>query len=512
MTASIQPTPPRPDCLAVSGIRRLLAAPPPLQLEWLAGLSHGELEREFRLLCAIKRLCELRRADPAFRGQLAASPREALVRYRLDLDPDEVQPLLTTEIVVPSDPTRMPLALRRFHEFATTQLTWPELGHADDLTSNPRFRAWQRRQRTRVDSQLAPRLVDHIPHLAVTFELSQGCSVGCRFCGISAPRLGDLFLYTAENARLWRGALDVLADLLGEAAKFGLCYWATEPMDNPDYERFCIDFHERFGLFPQTTTALPLKDPARTRALLHLAMERGCRVNRFSILSRRMLDRVFEEFSPEELAFVPLVLINPESHTQPTPVGRALRRKGAAEPSTLSDRGTIACTSGFLFNMVDRTVKLISPCSANERWVDGYIVYAEGRFHDGPDLAALLSRMIEEQMPLEVRPEHRLAFRPDLTYGSLPDGFQVSTWIKRQSFRGDPYLVSLGELVREGTKTADEVALVLDICGVPAARTYSTLNALLEGGVLDEEQLALTYYHDLRQEANPAGSGRLKLQ
>jgi len=35
------------------------------------------------------------------------------------------------------------------------------------------------------------------------------------------------------------------------AAGRGFCYWGTDPMDNPDYEKFCLDFHEVLGIFPK---------------------------------------------------------------------------------------------------------------------------------------------------------------------------------------------------------------------------------------------------------------------
>ena len=36
---------------------------------------------------------------------------------------------------------------------------------------------------------------------------------------------------------------------------------------------------------------------------------------------------------------------------------------------------TIGCVTGFLFNMVDRTVQLISPCTATDEWPLGFYVY-----------------------------------------------------------------------------------------------------------------------------------------
>src|SRR5205814_8046857 len=107
------------------------------------------------------------------------------------------------------------------------------------------------------------------------------------FCGVSAGRKGADFLYTPDNARLWRDVLAVLRRVVGPAAATGFCYWATDPLDNPDYERFALDVAEICGRFPQTTTAQPLKDPERTRALLALSVAHGCTINRFSILTLR---------------------------------------------------------------------------------------------------------------------------------------------------------------------------------------------------------------------------------
>jgi hypothetical protein len=108
--------------------------------------------------------------------------------------------------------------------------------------------------------------------------------VGCWFCGISAPKLGDIYLYNEENANLWRQVLELLKNKLGENTGSSFCYWATDPLDNPDYEKFCIDFSDVLGVFPFTSTAQALKYPERVKSLIDLSIKKGRTINRFSIL------------------------------------------------------------------------------------------------------------------------------------------------------------------------------------------------------------------------------------
>ncbi len=137
--------------------------------------------------------------------------------------------------------------------------------------------------------------------------------------------------------------------------------------------------------------------------------------------------------------------------------------------------------------MVDRSVKLISPCNANDRWPLGYIVYNEGTFSNVDELKILLERMITDNMPLRVRPNDLMSFRRDLKYESLTDGFQLSTPFKTFKFRHEPYLRELGEVIHKGDKTAEDIASMFDTCGVSPAYTFHYFNLMFEKGVLDDE-------------------------
>jgi radical SAM family RiPP maturation amino acid epimerase len=474
----------------ISQIRYFLKGGKTEESHLIDKLSDAELERELKRISQLKRFYERWQADPDFRQEFLTNPHQAVSRYNMNIDSEEIS-LLWNDALAQKDTTDLtPISVKRYREFYRGVKC--DMSDIAGSSTDSRFKAWRERQMARCSSQMCKSLYDEILHMTACFELSKGCSVGCWFCGISAPRLGDIFTYNKENAKLWREVLELLRDIHGPAAKAGFCYWATDPLDNPNYEKFCSDFHELLGIFPQTTTAQALRDPTRTRSLLKLSLSKGCIVNRFSILSLKMLDQLYKEFSPEELTFVRLVLQNPEVGIIKANSGRARehnKRKAEKNHEVLDDSlpGTNACVSGFLFNMVERSVKLISPCNADERWPNGYRVYEEGAFTNVDDLKILLEGMIDRHMPLTVRPNERLSFRRDFRYESLPDGFQLSTRFKTHKFRNDPYIKQLGEVIHKGDKTAEEIVSLFNICGIPSAYIFQSLNLMFKEGVLDDE-------------------------
>ncbi|WDD36981.1 radical SAM family RiPP maturation amino acid epimerase (plasmid) [Nostoc sp. UHCC 0926] len=448
--------------------------------------------QEFMIRNHLKRFFEKWHADPDFREQVFTDSVQAASRHNLKVNIEEIRQLWDTEYAsLQGDQAPISPTLEIYQKYFQQS---DKKDFRANISTNPQYTAWRARQIARNDSLHKKAHHDAIVHASVAFELSKGCSVGCWFCGISAPRLEDLFLYTPENAKLWREVLELLKEILGPATKTGFCYWATDPLDNPDYEKFCSDFHEISGIFPQTTTALALRDPERTRSLLKLSRKKGCDLDRFSVLSLKILNQIHEEFSAEELAFVSLIHQNSESDTIKANVGRLRERNHKkAELSELSQeddfsaQGTIACVTGFLFNMVDRTVKLISPCRASDRWPLGYIIFAQGSFSNIDDLRAILQRMIDEHMSPTVRDNDLICFRDELKYEKLPDGFQVSTKIMTRKFRHQNYLRELGEAIQKGDKPAAEIVGLFNLLGVPSDKTFQALNLLLASGCLNEE-------------------------
>lgn len=450
---------------------------------------------QLTIIGQIQRCIERYEADAEFRHNILIEPQKTLDRYNLKLDPQAIRWLFDREFYEQQQTQGKPLpqSIQLYSNYNEAVTKW--MRRWRDLTpqSDPRFQAWRERQMARADSEISKTGNVQIVHAPATFELSKGCSVGCWFCGISAPRFSDIFTYTPENAQLWRQTLAIVTEICGSATESGFCYWATDPFDNPDYEKFISDFQTIVGILPQTTTAQPLKDVKRTKAFLQFAQANGFVHNRFSILSLKILENLYQQFTPEELVHVGLVLQNPESVMNKAVAGRALekkQKKSSQHPQptkTPSAPSTIACVTGFLFNMVDRSVQLISPCKADERWPNGYRIYDRGTFNDAQDLKLLLERMISTHMPLEIRSTDTIRFRRDLKHETLIDGFKLSSPFLTLKFRNRPFLKELGEIIDRGDRTAEQIATYLETLGASKENTFASLSLMFKRGVLDDE-------------------------
>ena len=250
------------------------------------------------------------------------------------------------------------------------------------------------RNRCRMESGLL-RFHNNIRYFPLCFELSLGCSVQCPFCGLDAPRWQADFRYTPENAVLWRGVLQSSVELLGPVAGSSPCYLATEPLDNPDYERFLADFEDVTGQLPQTTTAIAERDTERVRRLM-------CRIGadrlrrqaalRFSIRTRAQFHRIAEAFSPEELADVELLSNNPESLNQYAASGRA-RDGRSGKPAGLPY--SICCIAGMRVNMAERTMQFVEPELPDSVFPLGVRVRETLRFDGAADFRSKLRYLTE---------------------------------------------------------------------------------------------------------------------
>ncbi|MBV8367961.1 MAG: radical SAM family RiPP maturation amino acid epimerase [Candidatus Eremiobacteraeota bacterium] len=380
--------------------------------------------------------------------------------------------------------------LAEYLRFREAKLAYAEEVRASSAPTDQRWRAWRERQMARLRFEVHENVDRAIVHPLFACELSDGCSVGCWFCGVSAPKLKLHFLHTPENAALWRAVVAAFGRCAGPAAaRWGFLYWATDPFDNPDYERFCLDFYELLGTFPHTTTAQPHKDLERTRRFLRLSEQCGCHHNRFSILSLPILDRVHDAFTADELALVELVLQNKTSVLPKQLAGRARKEAapGAGDAEPLLAGSTIACVSGFLLNLCTRSVKLISPCASSRRWPLGYRVYAEATFTDADDLERTIERFIEFCMPLEPDRDAVLAFHPDLTFEPFDDGFALSSPRQRSVFRGSAHLREWGDLVRERRWTPAQLgAYFSERYGVRGGESAAWAQRVFDAGATDE--------------------------
>ena len=278
--------------------------------------AHPELadEQYLRDLGHTKRLAELISLDSGFRDRFLEAPEELGRATGLAVDVEALRPLWDPETArawrqLHAEGKPMPevsLSFDRYRSFMLEKLALRDLLRQGGAPAHPAMAAWRDRQMRRCQSELGPNKEAGLVHAPVAFELAKGCSVGCWFCAVGAEKLAEHARYE-EVGGLWQEVLLAVQEVVGDAARHGFCYWATEPLDNPDYELFCSDFAHRLGRFPQTTTAIASRDPDRTRRLMSLSRELGCELNRFSILSMGLFRRVLEAFSPEDLVYVELL-------------------------------------------------------------------------------------------------------------------------------------------------------------------------------------------------------------
>jgi hypothetical protein len=99
-----------------------------------------------------------------------------------------------------------------------------KLAYRDELKkicepAHPAMRKWHKRQTGRCMAVLGAR-TDALIHLPFTIELSDGCSVGCEFCGLAAGKLKSVKFI--ESVIAFRSPKSVLRRLRFDLRRF-LC-------------------------------------------------------------------------------------------------------------------------------------------------------------------------------------------------------------------------------------------------------------------------------------------------
>lgn len=440
-----------------------------------------------------KRFCEYWTADPAFREALPKDPYAVTKAAGLQADPLAIRPLWELDSEHPAHRAEPSLSLLRYRSFMAEKLAFRDRLQREADSVHPGYQAWRARQLRRCAGELGQTKNEGLVHSGLAVELCEGCSVGCWFCGISALKLNGAWPYTDEHADLWKSVLRSVREQLGDTAGNGFCYWATDPLDNPDYEKFCHDFADCFGVYPQTTTAQPMRDPDRFRKLHEVARRRGCKIDRFSVLSRGMLRKVFAEYTAEELLFVELVMQMDGAWAGKAFAGRARTKPEKWKKSTGRElpmdaaASTIACVSGVLLRMPERSFELVTPCRADQKWPNGYKVLARHTFGDAGEFEAKLRAtlsLLGERLPVD----KIVRLRGDLRLEVLQDGFALVGDYFRQTFTRKLYsgVLALAEPLAQGESTSMQLALAMEsVC--PLHETLAFINRLFALALLEEE-------------------------
>ena len=384
-------------------------------------------------------------------------------------------------------------------------------------TLSPEYTAWRRRRVGAVRNELGAFgwSLDHPCHAV---EMAVGCSVQCSFCAFDAGKLQTVFdLQDPENRALVRGVATGMLEVFGWPAMHGMLYWSTEPHDNPHYVKLLEFWHRLTGAMLCTATARAGED--WVRELIEFYTKGPVQWPRISVLSRGMMRRLHNTFTPLELRDTTLLMQQKDAEREKVPGGRERMLEQLVEADDLRKvdfenlpegfeppQGSIACISGFLINMVNRTVKLISPCYTSMVFRYGYRVFDETTF-DGPeDFEVALKRIVKRSMVVRPYPEMPMRWRDDLKLVLQPDGFTLLSPTTRRDFRKGDLHRRTAELIARGDLSYQQVFDALsDEPRIGPVMAMTMLDLLFRKGYLCE--LAIT--HDYRtRDGRPDGSPR----
>ena len=239
---------------------------------------------------------------------------------------------------------------------------------------------WRDGQMSRLSHEDSSQRSDQITHIPFAIELTEGCSGACQFCGFSAPPLRRDSPHFADNKSLFLSLLNQLSDLCGPSAVSGALYWATDPFDHPDYERYAECFQSVFGLWPITTTALAERQVGRLRSLLQLRSAGPDRPwgMRCSLRSRSAYQTLCKQLTPLERSSLVLIPQYSGALSAMAVAGRAYQPSDQDVQESLG--GTIACVTGFLVSLPRQSLALITPCLAEPNHPNGYRTLQQTEF------------------------------------------------------------------------------------------------------------------------------------
>ena len=463
-----------------------------------AELNPDDAARILGQIADSKRILEVLSLIPKSDEEYNNNTEEFLVKYGINLskaeadflvkpsDPEEKMRILKT-----NDIDKMPESFFRYRQFMANKVIMRDKIR-DELCvpDNETVKKWRARQVLRCDGELGG-LNKSFVHTVACYELSTGCSVGCKFCGLSAGKLSKLFRYTPENEILFKGVLKKCHEIFGDAAGFGMMYLATEPLDNPDYEQFENLFYEEFHIIPQITTAIADRNIERTRRCLAELNKGKGYIHRFTVRSLEMAERIFQSFSATELLFTELIPQYPQApgFIPYVKVGRENEDENIS-PIQDAEQGTICCVDGICVNFPDKHFRLISPCRVSEENPKGIIESENICFEDAEDFERKLRSFIEDNMKNSV-PKNEILSLYDFYYlkedgkktilkSRYGDGLQLNA----------EYMITVVKMLMEGKYTRDEI--VREISSrkvVPSENVYWFINKLWDRGIIRENIL-----------------------
>ena len=453
-------------------------------------LTIEEIENVNLLVSKVKRFVDLLAILPDAEREFRADKDAFLKKYNIeDLNKEELSFCFLQEYEKEREKLKslsrdeyldkVPEYLFRYNQFIANKLAFRNYLCGDGLApDNAKLKKWRKRMINRCNGDLGGgnRAFVHAP---VCFEMAVGCSVGCEFCGLNAGQLRAVYRHTEENAKLFKEVLTACKEIIGKACAAGMLYFASEPLDNPDYEEFENDFYEIFKMIPQITTATANRHVDKLKRLIRNTEVKQGFLHRFTILSEEMANTIFEQFTPRELLKVELL---PQFEEAPTFGGFVKSGKNTetavktsvtydelinAKGKIKYDTGSIVCIDGFCINMVEKKITLFTPCKSSEKYPKGISELEPVYFENGVDFKKKLEYLIDTYIRTEIPKDEQLKLYDyfDILdtkeYGKILFSEHGGQILQLDKFPHD-YFMPILELLQDGKKTYAEI--IDDIC------------------------------------------------
>jgi len=434
-----------------------------------------------------KRLLEKCCADPGFREGFLSTPTQTLREQGLCLDADiavdaviiHISALLNLKHKTSPDANAyinmLNNGIKSVHRTIAQRISIERF-------NDSAFKTWYQRQNNKIlFGSAVHRRVLKVIYIPVSFELTKGCSGDCPFCCLAPRKLEGCFYYTHKNALLWQSVLLRTKEIIGEAAACGVCYFATEPFDNPDYERFIGDFYKINGYYPQTTTAKAAHDTARIKGFLKMLGDEHLKqaAVRFSVISKEQLNGIHSAFTPSELAYVELLLNNPESIQGYSLAGRALKLQKRLPAKKFIANVTSVCTTGFVVNMPEGAITLTVPRSGD---LKGMRVYEKAYFTDEVSYAKAMFGLISKWMKPDVPVDTPLTV--DFEYERQGNHLVIYGDKIRRTIGASEDFYQCFMCVSKG-ETLDDIFRALGFTEYQRLKTLASMRILYDGGYID---------------------------
>lgn len=397
-------------------------------------------DEDIKDVAYVKKMMEYSAMMPGFIERLQENTRKTLDEIGIPLDEREVSFLPNTQ--TPEGNVQMHAAFpgtaaEKYADFMQQKVMSRDEIKEMCVPENPYMKKWRNRQVNRCKIEIGAGSIGFV-HTPLSFEMADGCSVGCEFCGLNAGKLKSVFRHTDENTALFRDILKISREVIGYAAGSGTMYFATEPLDNPDYELFLKDYREILEENPQITTARAMMHVDRLKNLLKDVNKDKGIIYRFSVLSLDMLNEIYEAFTPEELLLVELL---PQFSEAPSNHFTKVGKKGEEVEEYES---TISCISGFVVNMARKDVRLTTPCTADKDHPTGEIILEKGTFTDAESYKELILGMIKRHMMNLISPKDKLKLAKNVSYEVNEEESQLIIDIKKEV----KYIYNCGESIK----------------------------------------------------------------